>query len=104
MRRGLRRLLYVLMWGGLGGGLLEVLGLLVVGRVLGSKVVHIMLLIVVLVVVAMVAVVLGGVEVVNNLLVVSTRLGLWLRMLLGKLNLYNWTWVVVNRARRMVQR
>lgn len=102
MGRGLRRL-DVLMGRGLGGCLLEMLGLLVVLGMLGSKVVHIMLLVVVLVMVAMITVVLGGVEVVHNLLVVSTWLGLGLRMLLSELNLDNWAWVVVDRPRGVVQ-
>jgi len=79
------------------------LGLLIMLRMLGSNVVHIMLLVVVLVVVVMVAVVLGGVEVVHNLLVVSTWLGLWLRVLLGELDLDHWAWVVVHRPRGVVE-
>merc|ERR1719318_991950 len=101
--RCLRRLLDVLMRGGLGGCLLKMLGLLVVLRMLGSKVVHIMLLVVVLIMVVMVAVMLGGVEVVHNLLIVSTWLGLGLRMLLSELDLDHWAWVVVDRPRWVVQ-
>jgi len=43
----LRRLLYVLLRGGLWGGLLEMLGLLVMLAMLGREIVHILLLIVV---------------------------------------------------------
>jgi len=43
----LRRLLYVLLRGGLWGGLLEMLGLLVMLAMLGREIVHILLLVVV---------------------------------------------------------
>jgi len=84
MGRSLRRLLYILMRR-LGRSLLEMLRLLIVLRMLGTKVIHIMLGVVMLVMVAMV---LGRMQVMDHLLlVVTTWLGLWLRMLLSKLDL-----------------
>ena len=71
---------------------------------LGLEIVHIvLLLVVVLVVVVMAVVVVGGVEVVHNLLVVSTWLGLWLWVLLSELHLNYRARVVINWTRRMVE-
>lgn len=87
------------------------LWLLVVLRMLGPNITHIMLLVMVLIMVAMV---LSGVEMVDNLLVMTTWLGLRLRMLLGELYLYHstwagvvnhvdaWAWVVISRSRGVV--
>jgi len=114
MGRSLRRLLlYVLMWRGLRRSLLKMLRLLIMLRVLGTNIIHIMLLLIVMLVVVTM-VLLCGVKVVNYLLIMTTWLGLRLRMLLCELNLnhttrggiidhvYPRTRVVILRPRRVV--
>lgn len=91
MGRSLRRLLYVLMWRGLGRSLLEMLRLLIMLRMLGANIVHIMLLLIVMLVVVTM-VLLCGVKMVYYLLIMTTWLGLRLRMLLCELNLNHTTW------------
>jgi len=91
MGRSLRRLLYVLMWRGLGRSLLEMLRLLIMLLMLRANIIHIMLLLIVMLVVVTM-VLLCGVEMVYYLLIMTTWLRLRLRMLLCELNLNHTTW------------
>ena len=79
-------MLYVLMWRGLRRSLLEMLGLLIMLRMLGTNIIHIMLLLIVMLIVVTM-VLLCGMKVVYYLLIMTTRLGLRLGMLLCELNL-----------------
>jgi len=100
MRGSLRWLLDVLMRRRLGRSLLYVL-LLLIKLMRWIKITHIMLLIVMLIVVV---VVLIRMQLMHHLLIMTPRLWLRLRMLLGKLNLHHRPWIMIRRTRGVIQR